>query len=89
MKKIDTSFITPIAGMPLKSGGLDHLQSAYQEGIQQMAIPLIGKQYKMCIRDRELTTTLNPPISIQINPEVEQSIPNEINITPIKYINIK
>ena len=45
MKKIDTSFITPIAGMPLKSGGLDHLQSAYQEGIQQMAIPLIGKQY--------------------------------------------
>lgn len=45
MKKIDTSSITPIAGMPLKSGGLDHLQSAYQEGIQQMAIPIIGKQY--------------------------------------------
>jgi len=38
---------------------------------------------------QEITTTLNPPISIQINPEVEQSIPNEINITPIKYINIK
>jgi len=45
MKKIDTSSITPIAGMPLKSGGLDHLQSAYQEGIQQMAIPIIGQQY--------------------------------------------
>jgi hypothetical protein len=45
MKKIDTSSITPIAGMPLKSGGLDHLQSAYQEGIQQMAIPIIGIPY--------------------------------------------
>lgn len=45
MKKIDTSFITPIVGMPLKSGGLDHLQSAYQEGIQQMAIPIIGIPY--------------------------------------------
>ncbi len=45
MKKIDTSSITPIAGMPLKSGGLDHLQSAYQEGIQQMAISIIGELY--------------------------------------------
>ncbi len=35
---------------------------------------------------QEITTTLNPPITIQINPEVEQSIPNEINITPIKYV---
>ena len=35
---------------------------------------------------QEITTTLNPPITIQINPEVDQSIPNEINITPIKYV---
>ena len=38
---------------------------------------------------QEITTTPTTPIELQINTDVEQSIPNEINITPIKYVKLK
>lgn len=45
MKTLLTGSITATAGMPLKSGSVEHIQSNVQEGIQTTAIPIIGSQY--------------------------------------------
>lgn len=42
MKKLDLSAVTSSVGMPQKSGVLDHIQSAYQETIAELAKSLIG-----------------------------------------------
>jgi hypothetical protein len=45
MKKIDLSNITTAVGMPIKSGVLSHLQSAYQEVIDAIVKGSIGGSY--------------------------------------------
>jgi len=45
MKKLDTSPITSSIAFPVKSGTLDHIQSAYQEALAQTTISLIGSAY--------------------------------------------
>jgi hypothetical protein len=42
MKKIITTDITNSVGMPIKSGTLDHLQSAYQEALDSIVRQLTG-----------------------------------------------
>lgn len=42
MKKIKTTDISTSAAMPVKSGTLDHLQSAYTEIIQGIALQMVG-----------------------------------------------
>jgi hypothetical protein len=45
MKKVKTSDITTAIGMPIKSGTIDHLQSAYTENFVSVLKNIIGKQY--------------------------------------------
>jgi hypothetical protein len=45
MKKVRTSDITTSIGMPIKSGTLDHIQSAYIESIDALAKSIIGEGY--------------------------------------------
>ncbi len=45
MKKVKTSDITTAIGMPIKSGTIDHLQSAYTDTFVSLVKNLIGKEY--------------------------------------------
>jgi hypothetical protein len=45
MKKIDLSFISTTAGLPVKSGVLAHLQESYQEMMAGLARLMIGPEY--------------------------------------------
>lgn len=45
MKKLDTSSISASVGFPVKSGTLEHIQSAYQEALAQSIIAQIGSGY--------------------------------------------
>lgn len=42
MRKLDTSFATTTVSQPLKAGSVNHLQLAYQEVINSLALDLIG-----------------------------------------------
>lgn len=42
MKKISTANITTAVGMPIKSGSLQHIQSAYQEALDALAKNALG-----------------------------------------------
>ena len=45
MRKLDTSYISATSGMPIKSGTLNHIQTAYQEAISAAVQGLIGQGY--------------------------------------------
>lgn len=45
MKKLDVSAVTTTTGLPVKSGSLEHIQSAYQEAISEALKSVIGFDY--------------------------------------------
>jgi len=49
MRKLDTSYISSTRGMPIKSGTLNHLQTAYQEAIAAAVQGLIGQGYSSSV----------------------------------------
>lgn len=63
MKRIDTSAVTGSTGMPLKSGSVEHLQSAYGEAIGELAKGVVGSPY-----DPTKVYILNGLVNIGVHP---------------------